>query len=49
MYLITGKAIGNIEEDNGNKYLIFDSTDKNKEVLKKTKSFGMGLKIKLKP
>ena len=29
------KAIGHIEEKNENKYLVFDSTDKNKEVLKK--------------
>ena len=37
-----------IEESNGNKYLVFDSTDdKNKEVLKKYTIFGMGLKIKL--
>ena len=33
-YLIIGKAIGHIEENNGNKYLVFDSTDENKEVLK---------------
>ena len=35
LYLITGKVDGHIEEINGNKYLIFDSTDENKEVLKK--------------
>ena len=35
LYLIIGKAIGHIEENNGNKYLIFDSEDKDKEVLKK--------------
>ena len=35
LYLIIGKAIGHIEENNGNKYLVFDSTDENKEVLKK--------------
>ena len=33
--LIIGKVDGHIEENNGNKYLIFDSTDENKEVLKK--------------
>ena len=32
-----GKVIGHIEENNGNKYLIFDSSDENKEVLKKYK------------
>ena len=35
LHLIIGKVDGNIEEDNGNKYLVFDSTDENKEVLKK--------------
>ena len=39
---------GHIEENNGNKYLVFDSTDENKEVLKSTQNFGMGLKMKLK-
>ena len=33
LYLIIDKADGNSEEKNGNKYLILDSTDKNKEVL----------------
>ena len=42
-----GKVIGHIEENNGNKYLIFDSSDENKEVFKNTKNFGMRLKIKL--
>ena len=35
LYLIVGKADGYIEEKNGNKYLVFASTDKNKEILKK--------------
>ena len=35
LYLIVGKADGYIEEKNGNKYLVFASTDKNKEVLEK--------------
>ena len=35
LYLIIGKAIGHIEENNGNKYLIFDSEDEDKELLKK--------------
>ena len=35
LYLIIGKADGYTEESNGNKYLAFASTDKNKEVLKK--------------
>ena len=33
--MIIGKIDGHIEENNGNKYLIFDSTNVNKEVLKK--------------
>ena len=48
MYLIIGKVDGYIEENDGNKYLVFDSTDENKEVLKSTQNFGMGLKMKLK-
>ena len=35
LYLITGEVDGSIEEKNGNKYLNFASTDKNKEVLEK--------------
>ena len=30
-----GKVLGNIEENNGNKYAIFDSVDGNKKVLNK--------------
>ena len=35
LYLIIAHANGSIEEKHGNKYLIFDSTDENKELLKK--------------
>ena len=35
LYLHINHASGHIEEKDGNKYLIFDSVDKNKEVLKK--------------
>ena len=40
LYLIIGKVDGHIKENNGNKYLVFDTselhyTDENKEVLKK--------------
>ena len=40
LYLIIGKVDGHIEENNGNKYLVFDSmelhsTDESKKVLKK--------------
>ena len=46
LYLLVNHANGYIEEKNGNKYLIFDSTDENKELLKKTMMFGMELKAK---
>ena len=40
-------ANGYIEEKTGNKYLIFDdSSDDNKELLKKKKMFGMESKTK---
>ena len=35
MYLTVNAANGYTEEENGSKYLVLDSTDKNKEVLKK--------------
>ena len=35
LYLIIGEVDGYIEENNGNKYLTFTSTDKNKKVLEK--------------
>ena len=35
LYPIVGKVHGYIEEKNGNRYLVFVSTDKNKEVLEK--------------
>ena len=34
LYFIIGEVDGYIEENNGNKYLVFASADKNKEVLK---------------
>ena len=33
LHLIIGKADGHFEEKNGNKYLVFTSTDGNKKVL----------------
>ena len=45
MYFTVGKIDGHIEEKNENKYLVFGSADKKKEVLKNTQNFGMGLKI----
>ena len=47
LYMIIGKAVGHNKENNGNKYLAFDSADENKEVLKNIKNSVMGLKIKL--
>ena len=44
MYLIIGKVDGYIEENDGNKYLVFDSTDENKEVLKKYTELWDGIK-----
>ena len=35
LYLLIDHASGYIEEKGVNKYLVFDSTDKNKELLKK--------------
>ena len=42
-----GEVIGRFEENNGNKYLIFDSSDENKEVLKKYKKLQDGIKNKI--
>ena len=41
-------ANGYIEEKGANKYLIFDSTDKNKELLKKYNDVWNGIKTKSK-
>ena len=46
LYLLIGYASGYLDEKNGNKYLIFDSVDENKEVLKNMQMFGMELKTK---
>ena len=48
LYLLVNHASGYIEEKNGNKYLIFDSTDGNEELLKNTQMSGMELKTKAK-
>ena len=47
LYLIIGKAIGHINENNGNKYLVFDSADENREVLKKYKELWDGIENKI--
>ena len=47
LYLIINKVNGYIEEKNGSKYLIFDSADKNEEVLKKYNELWDGIKNKI--
>ena len=46
LYLRINRASGYIEEQNKNKYLIFNSVDESKKVLKNTQMFGMELKTK---
>ena len=48
MYLIIAHASGYIEEKGVNKYLVFDSTDENKELLKKYSDVWNGIKNKIK-
>ena len=48
LYLRINHAGGYIEETNGNKYLIFDSVEENKEVLKRYADFWDGIKNKIK-
>ena len=48
LYLNIDHASGYIKEKGINKYLVFDSKDENKELLKKYSMFGMGSKIKSK-
>ena len=47
LYLLINHASGYIEEDNENKYLIFDCTDENKELLRKYNNFWNGIKNKI--
>ena len=44
-----GKVDSIIEEKNGSKYLVFDSTDQNKKVFKKHKELWDGIKMRLRP
>ena len=48
LYLIVAHANGYIEEKGTNKYLIFDSTDENKELLKEYNDVQNGIKDKIK-
>ena len=47
LYLNVNHANGYIKEKNENKYLIFDSTDKNKELIKKYQDIWNGIKNKI--
>ena len=48
LYLLIDHASGYIEEKGVNKYLVFDSTDENKELLKKYNDVWNGIKSKIK-
>ena len=48
LYLIIAHAIGYIEEKGVNRYLIFDSTDETKELLKKYNDVFNGIRNKIK-
>ena len=48
LYLIIAHASGYIEEKGVNKYLVFDSADENKELLKKYNMFLMELETRSK-
>ena len=48
LYLIIDHASGYIEEKEINKYLVFDSTDENKELLKKYNDVFNGIRNKIK-
>ena len=48
LYLLIADASGYIEEKRVNKYLVFDSTDENKELLKKYNDVWNGISNKIK-
>ena len=48
LYLLVNHANEYIEEKNGNNYLVFDSTDEDKELLKKYSDVWNGIKNKIK-
>ena len=48
LYLLINHASGYTQEKNGNTYLIFDSTDENKELLKKYTDVWNGIKNEIK-
>ena len=48
LYLLIDHASGYIEEKGTNKYLVFDSTNENKELLKKYNNVWNGIRDKIK-
>ena len=48
LYLIIGEVDGHIEEKNGSKYLVFDSTNENIKVFKKYTELWDGIKNEIK-
>ena len=48
LYLLINHATGYIKDENENKYLIFDSTDENKELLKRYTDVWDGIKNEIK-
>ena len=48
LYLMIDKMIGHFEEKNGNKYLVLDDVNENKEVSEKYEEFWDGIKKKMK-
>ena len=48
LYLIIGEVDGHIEEKNGSKYLVFDSTNENIKVFKKYIELWDGIKNEIK-
>ena len=44
LYLMIDKMIGHFEEKNGNKYLVLDDIDENKELSKKSEEICDGIK-----
>ena len=49
LYLMINGMIGHFKKKNGNKYLVLDDVDKNKEVSKQCEEVWEGIKKKVKP
>ena len=47
--MVISEVDGYIKEKNGSKYLVFDSTNTNNEVLKKYSKLWGGIKMRLRP